>query len=86
MARGELRVDLDGEPVTVGAEQALHIPRNVRHRLTSTGDEQALVVFQIGPLAPEPHLGHVDTEPGPGDPAPSADGALTAALTGPGAT
>ncbi|MGI5196252.1 cupin domain-containing protein [Streptomyces sp. CA-288835] len=86
VARGELRVDLDGEPVTVGAEQALHIPRNVRHRLTNTGDEQALVVFQIGPLAPEPHLGHVDTEPGPGDPAPSADEALTAALTGPGGT
>ncbi|MFE7130741.1 cupin domain-containing protein [Streptomyces sp. NPDC057638] len=67
VARGELRVDLDGEPVVLGAEQALHIPRNVRHRLTNTGNEQALVVFQIGPLAPEPHLGHVDTEPYPGE-------------------
>ncbi|MCC8479926.1 cupin domain-containing protein [Streptomyces globisporus] len=70
VATGEIRVDLDGEPVRVGAEQALHIPRNVRHRLTNTGAEGALVVFQIGPLAPEPHLGHVDTEPGPGESAP----------------
>jgi quercetin dioxygenase-like cupin family protein/ribosome-associated toxin RatA of RatAB toxin-antitoxin module len=84
VARGELRVDLDGEPVAVGAEQALHIPRNVRHRLTNIGDSQALVVFQIGPLAPEPHLGHVDTEPGPGDPAPSADRNVSAAPVGSG--
>ncbi|NUW03631.1 MULTISPECIES: cupin domain-containing protein [unclassified Streptomyces] len=70
VATGEIRVDLDGEPVRVGAEQALHIPRNVRHRLTNTGAEGALVVFQIGPLAPEPHLGHVDTEPGPDEIAP----------------
>ncbi|MFD4583815.1 cupin domain-containing protein [Streptomyces sp. NPDC058423] len=72
VAHGELRVDLDGEPVVIGTEQALHIPRNVRHRLTNTGDSQALVVFQIGPLAPEPHLGHVDTEAGPGEPVPGA--------------
>ncbi|MFI5806453.1 cupin domain-containing protein [Streptomyces sp. NPDC051561] len=65
VATGELRVDLDDEAVKVGAEQALHIPREVRHRLTNTGDTEALVVFQIGPLAPEPHLGHVDTEPYP---------------------
>ncbi|MET9294794.1 cupin domain-containing protein [Streptomyces sp. NPDC003077] len=72
VASGEIRVDLNGKPVRMGAEQALHIPRNVRHRLTNTGDAQALVVFQIGPLAPEPRLGHVDTESGPGDPAAAA--------------
>ena len=29
------------------------------------GDQPAEVVFQLGPLAPRPELGHVDTEPGP---------------------
>nr|WP_245642017.1 cupin domain-containing protein [Nonomuraea candida] len=65
VATGTLRVDLDGEPVTVGPEQALLIPRNVRHRLTNTADGQALAVFQLSPLAPRPELGHVDTEPYP---------------------
>ncbi|MFF5107715.1 cupin domain-containing protein [Streptosporangium sp. NPDC000509] len=65
VATGTLRVDLDGEPLTVGAEQALLIPRRVRHRLTNVGDDDALVVFQLSPLAPRPELGHVDTEPCP---------------------
>ncbi|WP_433546986.1 cupin domain-containing protein [Streptomyces sp. CA-294286] len=81
VAAGELRVDLDGVPVTVCAEEALHIPRNVRHRLTCTGDEKALVVFQIGPLAPEPHLGHVDTEPYPEPAAEGAADPASAAVT-----
>jgi aromatase len=62
---GELRVELDGEPVAMGAEQALLIPRNVRHRLLNTGDADALAVFCLSPLAPRPELGHVDTEPCP---------------------
>ncbi|MEU8382919.1 cupin domain-containing protein [Streptosporangium sp. NPDC048865] len=65
VAAGTLRVDLDGEPLTVGAEQALLVPRGVRHRLTNAGDGDALVVFQLSPLAPRPELGHVDTEPRP---------------------
>lgn len=65
VATGTLRVDLDDEPVTVGPEQALLIPRNVRHRLTNTSDGPALAVFQLSPLAPRPELGHVDTEPYP---------------------
>jgi mannose-6-phosphate isomerase-like protein (cupin superfamily) len=65
VATGTLTVDLDGDPVTVGAEQALLIPRNVRHRLTNTGDVESLAVFQLSPLAPRPELGHVDTEPYP---------------------
>ncbi|GAA3602458.1 hypothetical protein GCM10022419_103530 [Nonomuraea rosea] len=62
LARGELRVDLDGEPVAVSAEQSLLVPRNVRHRLTNVGAGEALAVFQLAPLAPRPELGHVDTE------------------------
>ncbi|GAA2846864.1 hypothetical protein GCM10010517_03650 [Streptosporangium fragile] len=65
VATGTLRVDLDGEPLTVGAEHALLIPRNVRHRLTNIGGDDALAVFQLSPLAPRPELGHVDTEPYP---------------------
>jgi mannose-6-phosphate isomerase-like protein (cupin superfamily)/ribosome-associated toxin RatA of RatAB toxin-antitoxin module len=62
VARGELRVDLDGQPVSVPAEHAVLIPRNVRHRLVNRGNVEALAVFQLSPLAPRPELGHVDTE------------------------
>ncbi|MBE1491206.1 cupin domain-containing protein [Plantactinospora soyae] len=62
VARGELIVDLDGEPVPVRTGEALYVPVNVRHRLRNVADEPAEVVFQLGPLAPRPELGHVDTE------------------------
>ena len=54
--------DLDDEPVPLAAGEALFVPRHVRHRLRNTGDEPAEVVFHLGPLAPRPELGHVDTE------------------------
>lgn len=59
---GRLRVDLNDEPVTMEAEQAILIPREVRHRITNVGDVEARMVFYLGPLAPRPELGHVDTE------------------------
>lgn len=59
---GELRVDLNGEPVLVPAGQALFVPREVRHRLVNLGATPARVVFFLSPLAPRPDLGHVDTE------------------------
>ncbi|MFC0006521.1 cupin domain-containing protein [Micromonospora siamensis] len=62
VSRGAITVDLDDEPVPLGTGEALFVPRNVRHRLRNTGDEPAEVVFQLGPLAPRPELGHVDTE------------------------
>ncbi|KXK58707.1 cupin [Micromonospora rosaria] len=62
VARGAITVDLDDEPVPVGAGEGLFVPVNVRHRLRNTGDEPAEVVFHLGPLAPRPELGHVDTE------------------------
>ncbi|SFC70726.1 cupin domain-containing protein [Streptomyces aidingensis] len=79
VAEGTLRVDLDGEPVEVPAEHALLIPRNVRHRLTNAAGGPALAVFQLSPLAPAPHLGHVDTEPYPDGTVPPAAGAAAAA-------
>nr|WP_203870486.1 cupin domain-containing protein [Plantactinospora endophytica] len=65
LAEGELRIDLDDEPVFLAAQHGLLIPRNVRHRLVNVGLTDALAVFNLCPLAPRPELGHVDTEPGP---------------------
>jgi aromatase len=62
VAAGQLRVDLESEPVLVPAEHAVLIPRNVRHRLVNESDGEVLAVFQLSPLAPRPELGHVDTE------------------------
>ena len=62
VARGAITVDLDDTPVPVAAGEALYLPKDVRHRLRNTGDEPAEGVFQLGPLAPRPELGHVDTE------------------------
>ena len=59
---GRLIVDLDGEPVMLETDDALMVPLNVRHRLRNTGTSPARAVFHHGPLAPEPPLGHVDTE------------------------
>lgn len=67
LVSGELRVDLDDVPTRVPAESALLVPRNVRHRITNISETEALVVFHLSPLAPDPRLGHVDTEPGPGE-------------------
>ena len=44
------------------AGQGLFIPINVKHRLMNQGGEEAFIVFHLGPLAPRPELGHVDTE------------------------
>ncbi len=38
------------------------IPAFMRHRFRNVGDEEARLVFHLGPLAPRPQLGHVDTE------------------------
>ncbi|NUR04729.1 MAG: cupin domain-containing protein [Streptomyces sp.] len=66
LVSGELLAKIDGEPVPLAAGEALHLKINVRHRLENHGTEPAFMVFQLGPLAPRPELGHVDTEPLPG--------------------
>lgn len=60
--RGAVTADLDDEPHQLAAGHAMMVPLNMRHRLRNEGDEEAFIVFHLGPLAPEPHLGHVDTE------------------------
>ncbi|MEN3586423.1 cupin domain-containing protein [Streptomyces sp. ZYX-F-203] len=63
---GRLEVDLDGETFPLRADQGLMIPIDMRHRFRNVGDEEARMVFHLGPLAPDPKLGHVDTEAVPG--------------------
>ncbi|MFG2516078.1 cupin domain-containing protein [Streptomyces sp. NPDC048584] len=59
---GALEVDLDGEPFALRADQGLMIPVDMRHRFRNVGEREARMVFHLGPLAPHPSLGHVDTE------------------------
>ena len=62
VVRGAITARLDGEPRPLSAGEALYIPLNVKHRLMNEGDEEAFIVFHLGPLAPRPDAGHVDTE------------------------
>jgi len=55
-------VDLDGVPQPLRPEQGLMIPMHMRHRFRNVGNVEARIVFHLGPLAPSPPLGHVDTE------------------------
>ncbi|MEU8619043.1 cupin domain-containing protein [Streptomyces sp. NPDC048623] len=59
---GALEVDLDGETHALTTDQGLLIPIDVRHRFRNVSDAEARMVFHLGPLAPRPSLGHVDTE------------------------
>ena len=43
-------------------DHGLMIPPHVRHRFRNVGDTEVRMVFHLGPLAPRPELGHVDTE------------------------
>jgi putative monooxygenase len=62
VVRGAIVARLDGEPRAVNAGEAVFIPKEVKHRLMNEGGEEAFIVFHLGPLAPKPELGHVDTE------------------------
>ena len=59
---GTIVARLDDVEHDVRSGQGLFIPPNVRHRLMNRGDVDASIVFHLGPLAPRPDLGHVDTE------------------------
>lgn len=63
--RGGITLRLDGEHRPLCADEGVLIPIGVRHRLTNDGGATAFLVFQLSPLAPQPRLGHVDTEPLP---------------------
>jgi putative monooxygenase len=61
---GTLVAELDGgaDRREVPARSGLFVPINMKHRLRNEGDEDAFIVFHLGPLAPRPAIGHVDTE------------------------
>jgi putative monooxygenase len=59
---GNLVAELDGEQHEVPTRHGLFVPINVRHRLRNEGAQDAEIVFHLGPLAPRPPMGHVDTE------------------------
>jgi len=65
--RGAITLRIDGEERPLQVNEGVLIPIGVRHRLTNDGAETAFLVFQLSPLAPRPELGHVDTEPLPGE-------------------
>jgi quercetin dioxygenase-like cupin family protein len=60
---GELVLWLDGQEIQVRGGDAVHVPKNVPHRLENRSDASAFAVFHSGPLAPTPAEGHVDIEP-----------------------
>ncbi len=60
--RGTLEVDVDDKVVEVPAGSAILVPKQMRHRLRNVGGDEVFAVFHLGPLAPRPELGHVDTE------------------------
>jgi putative monooxygenase len=66
VVRGSVLLRVDGETISLGPDESVMTPRNLPHRLENHGDEPAFCVFHLGPLAPRPELGHVDTEPQPG--------------------
>lgn len=62
VVNGSITATIDGTPLTVGAGEAVMVPKGIRHSLENTGTETAFAVFHTSPLAPRPDLGHVDTE------------------------
>jgi putative monooxygenase len=62
LIRGQLDAQLDDVSYPLKSGQGLLVPINTRHRLVNDGTEEAQFVFHLGPLAPRPELGHVDTE------------------------
>jgi len=62
VVKGKLIARLDGVRHQLDERQALLIPVNVKHRLMNEGSEEVFIVFHLGPLAPRPDQGHVDTE------------------------
>jgi putative monooxygenase len=65
LVEGTLTARIDGEPKPMTARSGIFIPINARHKFINESDQEAFIVFHLCPLAPRPHLGHVDTETHP---------------------
>jgi putative monooxygenase len=63
VVRGRLTARVEGIGVfELAAGEGVMVPIGKRHRVWNAGDEEVYGVFHLGPLAPRPELGHVDTE------------------------
>jgi putative monooxygenase len=70
VTRGSVTVQVDGAAIVLTEGEGVLVPIDARHRVANNGDVRAQAVFHLCPLAPEPSLGHVDTEPLPNPRAP----------------
>jgi putative monooxygenase len=62
LVEGDLIARIDGDPKPLAARSGIFIPINAKHKFINESDTDAFMVFHLCPLAPRPHLGHVDTE------------------------
>jgi putative monooxygenase len=77
VSEGSLLVRLNGEEeLVLETGEGLMVPKNIRHRVMNVTGRRAVAPFHLGPLAPRPELGHVDTEELPlaGAPVPEIGG------------
>jgi putative monooxygenase len=74
VSEGTVVIRLEGShEILLDSGEGLMVPKTVRHRVMNRGTATAVVPFHLGPLAPRPDLGHVDTEPVPAPAEPSID-------------
>ena len=59
---GTLTAEINGHRHELRPSTGVHIPLDARHRFVNAGETEVKLVFHLGPLAPRPELGHVDTE------------------------
>lgn len=72
---GRLVAVVNGAEQVVDARESMLIRRGARHRYENRGDRPLSAVIFLGPLAPSPELGHVETEePAVAEPPPSIGG------------
>ncbi|MFH8702655.1 cupin domain-containing protein [Streptomyces rubrogriseus] len=62
VVNGDLVLEVEGENWALGAGDGIYVPIGKRHRLRNVGATESLIVYHVGPLAPDPSLAHVDTE------------------------
>lgn len=50
------------QKLEVASGEAVMVPKGMRHSLVNNGTAPAFMVFHACPLAPDPSLGHIDTD------------------------
>ncbi|NDU71452.1 cupin domain-containing protein [Actinomadura sp. DSM 109109] len=76
---GRLVLTVNGAEQVVDARESVLVRRGARHRYENRGDRPATAVLFLGPLAPSPDMGHVETsEPAGEGPPPAVDAAVGA--------